>query len=139
MTEIHADYVAAVCAVLPSHGLRPSGLNLGARAGIRFARFDLSLTSSQTAHTLASRFTTAWDDQHGWHLTPAYAPETGINATAIYRGGDIVATPDQIAGWLGMALTTPELVANDPDRPTPDQTMITAALTHYRNTTPREA
>lgn len=97
------------------------------------ARINLDTDQDDLAFTDLDTLTLGWDTEHGWWITLVYQPGVGIAPPPIYRGIDLVPTPEVVTAWAGMVLTHPAAIAsrNEPVRQPGDTAAIEHALRSY--------
>ena len=98
----HGPYVRAVCRSIEARDIRVASADIGSSAGHgRAASLTLRPEQEAFAEPVPDNAVALWDEEHGWSLT--------ARGSRITKGLAVVPDPADVAAWVTVALTHPEL------------------------------
>lgn len=127
----HGPYIQAVESAIEGFDIGVSAVEVsGQGEELRWARLTLRPDQDEFAGAVAAEATAAWDEESGWSLVlPG-----GATGQGILMGPDQLPDPADVAAWVVVTLTHPELsLSFEYDSPVPSmgQDEFRARLARY--------
>jgi hypothetical protein len=113
----HAAYISAVQRGLEEREVIVTLTRTGSSQGVRNAELHLRLVPDMTATPVPEEAFLAWDEENGWSLGLRREPVTLAVLSRVYKGLGVLPDPDDVASWVVVLLTHPELTPSREDHP----------------------
>jgi hypothetical protein len=108
----HRPYVGAMQRRLEARDVAVDGARVTAAGGWREAALVLRPDQEAFPLEVPPEAVLSWDEENGWSLAACRDSATGP-ATSVHKGLSVLPDPDDVAAWVVVLLTHPELT---PDR-----------------------
>jgi len=118
----HAPYVEEVCRCLESRDLDVTAVSITSRGGRREATLLIQAEQAAFGEPVAAEASVAWDEENGWSLTTRPDPVMPGAVAPVYKGLTVLPGPDDVAVWVVVLLTHPELTPSREDQSFRDHT-----------------
>ncbi|MBA8827786.1 hypothetical protein FHX42_005193 [Saccharopolyspora lacisalsi] len=126
-------YLTAVAAALQADEIAVLNQEIDSQPP-RCGRIRLDCDTDEIAGTDLESVTVDWSEDTGWSVTVRYQADIDIVPDPIERGLDLVPTPEVVAAWVGLVLTSPEAMPSRPAAALPATTTgsdLDTALQRY--------
>jgi hypothetical protein len=103
----HGPYIRAVGRGIEARDIAVSAVEIGLYGDdeFRWARMTLSPDASEFAGPVVAEATAEWDEESGWSIVlPG-----GATGHGVLKGQSVLPEPDDVAAWVVVTLTHPEL------------------------------
>jgi len=112
----HAAYIGAVHRCLQGRDVSVTTTSTGSR-GLRNAELHLQPDVDAFADPVPEEAFLAWDEENGWSLGLRRDPKTLALVSPVFKGLSVLPEPDDVALWVVVLLTHPELTPSREDHP----------------------
>lgn len=113
----HAAYIGAVQRDLEEREVIVTLIRTGGSHGVRNAELHLRPIPDVTATPVPEEAFLDWDEENGWSLGLRHDPVTLAVLSPVYKGLGVLPDPDDVASWVVVLLTHPELTPSREDHP----------------------
>jgi hypothetical protein len=113
----HAAYINAVHRCLRERDVSVSATLPVSSHGPRHAALHLRPDSDAFAGPVSQEAFLAWDEENGWSLGLRRDPATLAILNPVFKGLSVLPDPDDVASWVVVLLTHPELTPSREDHP----------------------
>jgi hypothetical protein len=113
----HAAYIEAVRCGLEEQEVLVTLALTGSDQGIRNAQLCIRPAPEMTAASLPAEAFLDWDEENGWSLGLRRDPATLAVVSPVYKGLGLLPDPEDVASWVVVLLTHPELTPSREDHP----------------------
>jgi hypothetical protein len=113
----HAAYIGAVQRGLEEREVTVTLTRTGSSQGVRNAELRLRPVADMTATPVPEEAFLGWDEENGWSLGLRRDPVTLAVVSPVYKGLGVLPDPDDVASWVVVLLTHPELTPSREDHP----------------------
>jgi hypothetical protein len=118
----HAPYIEEVRRLLESRDLVVTVVSATSRGGRREAVLLLHPERAAFAEPVTGDASLAWDEENGWSLITRPDPGMLGGAIPVFKGLAVLPDPEDVAAWVVVLLTHPELTPSREDHPFRDHT-----------------
>jgi uncharacterized protein DUF6292 len=118
----HAPYIEEVRRLLESRDLVVTVVGATSRGGRREAVLLLHPERAAFAEPVTGDASLAWDEENGWSLTTRPDPGMLGETMPMFKGLTVLPDPEDVAAWVVVLLTHPELTPSREDHPFRDHT-----------------
>ena len=118
----HAPYVEEVRRLLEARDLDVTVVSATSRGGRREAVLLLHPERAAFAEPVTGEAFLDWDEENGWSLTTRPDPGMLGGAIPVFKGLTVLPDPEDVAAWVVVLLTHPELTPSREDHPFRDHT-----------------
>ena len=112
----HAAYIGAVHRCLQERDVSVTTTSTGSH-GLRNAELHLHPDVDAFADPVPEEAFLAWDEENGWSLGLRRDPKTLAVVSPVFKGLSVLPDPDDVASWVVVLLTHPELTPSREDHP----------------------
>ena len=112
----HAAYILAVRRRLHERDVEVTQAHTGGVGGLRNANLQLHLDADDFAAPIPAEAFLGWDEESGWALGSRRDPATLALINPVYKGLGVLPDPEDVAAWVVVLLTHPELTPSREDR-----------------------
>jgi hypothetical protein len=121
----HAPYIAAVCRDLEARDVWVADtLVWNGRDGLREATLLLQFDADAFPVVAPGPVRVRWNEEDGWSVLVHGESAAG----RVYKGLDVVPDPEDVAAWVVVALTRPDLTLSREDHPYRDHSVPDASF-----------
>ena len=118
----HAPYIEEVGRRLESRDLDVTLVSTTSGGGRREATLLVHPEQPAFAEPVAVEASVAWDEENGWSLTTRPDPAMLGAVAPVYKGLTVLPDPEDVAVWVVVLLTHPELTPSREDQSFRDHT-----------------
>ena len=119
----HAAYVGAVHRCLQEHDVSVTGSMTVSSHDVRSAELHLRPEVDAFADPVPGEAILNWDEENGWSLRLRRDPATPAVVSPVFKGLSVLPDPEDVAMWVVVLLTHPELTPSREDHPLRDHTV----------------
>ena len=105
----HAAYIDAVRRRLRGRDVHVMHVHTGSSGGLRSAELRLRPDVDAFATAVPAEAFLIWDEENGWALGSRSEPATPAVISPAYKGLSVLPDPEDVAAWVVVLLTHPEL------------------------------
>jgi hypothetical protein len=119
----HFAYINAVHDCLQERDIRVSATMEVTSRGPRNAQLRLRPAPDAFADPVPGEAFLYWDEENGWSLGLRHDPATLAIVSPTFKGLGLLPDPEDVASWVVVLLTHPELTPSREDHPFRDHTV----------------
>jgi hypothetical protein len=112
----HGAYIAAVRCGLEERDVDVASARIG-DLGVRTAELHICPASGEFAVPAPAEAFMHWDEENGWSLGLRRDLASGAVLNPVYKGLGVLPDPEDVASWVVVLLTHPELTPSREDHP----------------------
>jgi hypothetical protein len=113
----HAAYILAVRRHLHERDVDITQVRTSGVGGLRSANLQLHPDADAFTATVPAETFLSWDEENGWALGSRCDPATLALINPVYKGLGVLPDPEDVAAWVVVLLTHPELTPSREDYP----------------------
>jgi Family of unknown function (DUF6292) len=113
----HAGYIDAIRRRLEEQEITVTLARTGSRHGVRTAELHIHPAADIAATAVPDEAFLAWDEERGWSFGLSRDPARLAPLSPVHKGLGVLPDPEDVASWVMVLLTHPELTPSREDHP----------------------